>query len=326
MGDFGLFGAARANPAPLHAVPARAWEEAAACRKDGGAVLTRMRAGSTSLLLLPAWLLRKLDAAALGQLLDDGDDATGAAPPRAAPPAAAPPVAVPSPRQLARRARRKRQRERRRAATDGVDANSMYAVGDDAGAACGALPSDDREDGEVRDAPHVPAPSVAAPAAAAAADSRAARKRVAPTAASQQPPAVLSLCGPGAHGAAAPSAAAKRSRGAGGSSAEAPRGARGPRVTREFLSRLSALAVTLREELQHAGVSDEQLLSRCFVLGEDHFPDFPVIKSGVWAQLSPDSLAEAVLSVMRDGDKPPLDGLWNAVVKGSYYFDAKRAR
>ena len=46
----------------------------------------------------------------------------------------------------------------------------------------------------------------------------------------------------------------------------------------------------------------------------------------MWARLSPDSLTEAVLSVMRDGGKPPLDGLWNAVVKGSYYFDAKRAR
>ena len=82
MGDHGLFGAARTGTAPLHAVPARAWAEAAACRKDGGAVVTRMRAGSTSLLMLPAWLLRKLDAEALAKLLDDGgtEAADGGAP------------------------------------------------------------------------------------------------------------------------------------------------------------------------------------------------------------------------------------------------------
>ena len=72
------------------------------------------------------------------------------------------------------------------------------------------------------------------------------------------------------------------------------------------------------------GVPEDEMPSRCLLFGEDHLPDFPVIKSGVWARLSPDSLAGAVLSVLRDRDKPPLDGLWNAVVKGSYYFEKQR--
>ena len=140
MEDCGLFGAARTGTAPLHAVPARAWAEAAACRKDGGAVVTRMCAGSTSLLMLPAWLLRKMDAEALAKLLDDGGaeaaDVGASSPPP--PPAAR----APSPKQLARRARRKRQRARKRAATDDGDAR-----------ASGALPADDSKDGGKSDAP-----------------------------------------------------------------------------------------------------------------------------------------------------------------------------
>ena len=54
MKDSGLFVAAAEGTAGMHAVPARAWEEAAACRKDGGGVLMRMGTDYTSVLLLPA--------------------------------------------------------------------------------------------------------------------------------------------------------------------------------------------------------------------------------------------------------------------------------
>ena len=186
--------------------------------------------------------------------------------------------------------------------------------------------SDDPEDGEVTDAPCAAASSAAAPAGAA--NTRSARKRAAPATAPRQPAALLSLRGPddraaAALVAAAPADAQKRRR-AGGGSTEGPRGARGPHVSQENLSRLSAMAVTLREDLRHIGVPEDELSSRCLSFGEDHLPDFPVIKSGVWARLSPDSLTAAVLSILRDKDMPPLDGLWNAMVKGSYYFEKRR--
>ena len=50
--------------------------------------------------------------------------------------------------------------------------------------------------------------------------------------------------------AAAPADAQKRRR-AGGGSAKEPREARGSRISQEDLSRLSAMAVTLREDLRH---------------------------------------------------------------------------
>ena len=136
--------------------------------------------------------------------------------------------------------------------------------------------------------------------------------------------ALLSLRGPAAGGAVAPSDAQKRRRAEGGSAKE-PKEGRGPRISREDLDRLSAIAVTLREDLrQVVRVPEDELPSRCLSFREDHLPDFPVIKSGAWARLSSESLTEAVLSVLRDRNKPPLDGLWNAVVKGSYYFEKTR--
>ena len=107
---------------------------------------------------------------------------------------------------------------------------------------------------------------------------------------------------------------------AGGDSAVDPRKACRPQLSREEHGRLSALADTLRAELLSKGVSADELVSRCLPFREDHLPSFPVIKSGVWAQLSPDSLAAAVVSVMRDTNVPAFDGLWKAVVKGSYHF------
>ena len=47
------------------------------------------------------------------------------------------------------------------------------------------------------------------------------------------------------------------------------------------------MAVTLREDLRHMGVPEDEMPSRCLLFGEDHLLNFPVIKSGVWARLSP---------------------------------------
>ena len=91
-------------------------------------------------------------------------------------------------------------------------------------------------------------------------------------------------------------------------------------MSRDEHGRLAALAATLRAEFLSKGVSADELASRCLPFREEHLPDFPVIKSGVWAQLSPDSLAAAVVSVVRDTSVPAFDGLWKAMVKGSYHF------
>ena len=351
MGDCGLFGAARTGTAPLHAVPARAWDEAAACRKDGGAVVTRMRAGSTSLLMLPAWLLRKLDAEALARLLDDG---TGDAAAVEAPP---PPAAQgPSPRQLARRARRKRQRARKRATVDddpddahgvggvraGVHARADAAdaggvssadTGDDG--ACDALPSDDVMDGGMSDASRACGSSVVctsmAAASAPAAAGSSGRKRAASAPAPAQLVARPTSRGAAVNGAGSPAARAagsaaqqKRRRQEGGS-AEGAGVARGPHVSAEELDRLSALSETLRQELSSNGVPDDQLLSRSIQFGGKSLPNFTVVRSGQWAKLSAASLAEAVLYLLRDESCPPFEGLRNAMVKGSYYFELAKS-
>ena len=98
------------------------------------------------------------------------------------------------------------------------------------------------------------------------------------------------------------------------------RGAPGPPISKDNFTRLSALAVSLREEFLGNGVPAEELLSCSLSFREDHLPSFPVIRSGAWARLSPAALTEAVLSVMRDGRKPLFDGLRNAMVKGSYHY------
>ena len=161
----------------------------------------------------------------------------------------------------------------------------------------------------------------ATPAAAGSSGRKRAASAPAPT--QLEPSAVLSLRGPRERGAAAPSDAQKRRR-AGGGSAEEPRDERGPHISRGDLSRLSALADTLREELLHNGVSEDELVSRCLSFRDGRLPSFPVIKSGAWARLSPASLTAAVLPILRNGEVPPMDGLWNAVVKGSYHFEKTR--
>ena len=201
----------------------------------------------------------------------------------------------------------------------------MYASGAGAGATRGVLPSDDLEDGGMTDAPQVVAPRAAA-AAGATASGRACNKRAAAAASSAQSSALLTLRGPGDQGAAAPGAAAstdlprKRAKGAGGGSAGEPAQAHGPRVMQEELSRMSALADTLRAGLLSKGVSEDELVSRCLPFRGNHLPSFPVVKSGAWARLSTDSLAAAVVSVVRDKEMPAFDGLWKATVKGSYHY------
>ena len=84
--------------------------------------------------------------------------------------------------------------------------------------------------------------------------------------------------------------------------------------------RLSALSESVRQELSSAGVPDDQLVSRHIQFRGDSLPNFPVVRSGQWARLSAASLAEAVLSSLRDDKLPPFEGLRNAMVRGSYYF------
>ena len=85
--------------------------------------------------------------------------------------------------------------------------------------------------------------------------------------------------------------------------------------------RLSALSKSLRQELRSAGVPADQLVSHHIQFKGDSLPDFPVVRSGQWARLSAESLAEAVLYTLRDSKLPPFEGLRNAMVRGSYYFE-----
>ena len=197
----------------------------------------------------------------------------------------------------------------------------MYGVDGGAHAACGTLPSDDREDGGMCDVPRAATSHAAAPAGAATTSGKRVRQRdaVANAPAAPSPQPLLSLRGPDGSGAAAPAVPQKRRRAGEGSAGE-PENARGPQISREDLGRLSALAVTLRDELLHRGVSADELSLRCLSFREDHLPSFPVIVSGAWARLAPASLTSAVMSVLRDKTVPPLEGLWKAVVKGSYHF------
>ena len=123
-------------------------------------------------------------------------------------------------------------------------------------------------------------------------------------AATPQPSAVLSICGPAGDGASAPAGSQKRRRAGEGSAEERGRGARGPHISKEDYDRLSAMAVSLREEFLSNGVTAEELVSCCLSFREEHLPNFPVIRSGAWARLSPAALTEAVLSVLRDARKP----------------------
>ena len=86
------------------------------------------------------------------------------------------------------------------------------------------------------------------------------------------------------------------------------------------LSRLSALAESVHEELVRAGVPEAELVPRLLPFREKSLPNFPVVRSGQWARLSDDSLAAAVLSVLRDRKVAPFEGLRNAMVKGSYHY------
>ena len=85
--------------------------------------------------------------------------------------------------------------------------------------------------------------------------------------------------------------------------------------------RLSALSESLRQELSSAGVPVDQLVSRHIQFRGNNLPDFPVVRSGQWARLSAASLAEAVLYTLRDSKLPPFEGMRNAMVRGSYYFE-----
>ena len=57
----------------------------------------------------------------------------------------------------------------------------------------------------------------------------------------------------------------------------------------------------------------------------DSLPNFPVVRSGQWARLSAASLAEAVLYTLRDSKLPPFEGMRNAMVRGSYYFELAKS-
>ena len=96
-------------------------------------------------------------------------------------------------------------------------------------------------------------------------------------------------------------------------------------VSAEELDRLSALSETLRQELSSNGVPDDQLLSRSIQFGGKSLPNFTVVRSGQWARLSAASLSEAVLYLLRDESCPPFEGLRNAMVKGSYYFELAKS-
>ena len=303
MGDFGLHGAARAGSAELHAVPARAWEEAAACRKGGGAVLTRMGTGFTSVLMLPAWLLRKLSAVELAQLLDDPGSGGRAAAPAAAVPAVPKAAAapMPTPRQLARRQRRKRQRERRRAAC-GADA-------------AGALASDDVPGGGACDAPV--ASSSTRPAGGSARSTGSAPSAALALRLPSQCDAVV--CGGGTPAAAAPACAGprqKRKRAGAGSVAGAREVCVQPAAAKAVLERVNALAESLREELVADGFSASQIRLRPLLLREGLLPQFPVVRGGRAEQAPADALTASVQSILRDTDVAPFEGLRRLVSEG----------
>ena len=303
MEDFGIFGAARAGSAELHAVPARAWEEAAACRKGGGAVLTRMGTGFTSVLMLPAWLLRKLSAAELAQLLDDtGSGARAAAPAATAVPKAAAAAPTPTPRQLARRQRRKRQRERKRTACGHLDADDVLAS-DDAlgGGACVASS----------------ASSTARPKGKGARSTGGAPSGALASRLPSRSGAVV--CGGGAPAAAASAGAGprKRRRDGVGSVAVAGEECAQPIAAKEALERASAHAETLRAELASDGIPASQIRLRPLLLREGLLPQFPVVRGGCAEKASADALAESVQSVLRGTDVTPFEGLRRLVTEGT---------
>ena len=94
-------------------------------------------------------------------------------------------------------------------------------------------------------------------------------------------------------------------------------------MSAEEMVRLSALSESLRQELSSAGVPDDQLVSRHIQFRGDSLPDFPVVRSGQWARLSAESLAEACFIPCGTASSklPPFEGLRNAMVRGSYYFE-----
>ena len=267
-----------------------------------------MGTGYTSVLLLPAWLLRKLGAAELAQLLAEPGrgEADAAAAPAAAAAAGAP---APSPRQLARRQRRKRQRERRRAS----------------GACEGALPSDDiAMDGRSADA----SPQAGSAVGDAA---RGGGKRACSAVASASPPTDLNssslsvrgaaVCGGGSSSVAAPAAAGpqKRKRAGGGSvggaSGEASRVSAVEPVDHE---RVSALAEAVHEELVSGGVPTAQVRLRPLMLGGKLLPQFPVVRGGCAERATVAELAGSVQSVLR-GVVPAFDGLRRLITEGTDY-------
>ena len=282
--------------------PARAWAEAAACRKDGGGVLMRMGAGYTSVLCLPAWMMRKLGAAELARLLaepDRGGDEVATTPTATT---RAEEAAAPSARQLARRQRRRRQRERRRASR--VDCSA-------------ALPSDDCVGGGMCDAS-----SQAHAAATPAARGGGASSVAAAPASSSQCAMVPSVCDavmPAAAPAAVGSLKRRRAEGgsAGGAGGEVRRA---PVVAPVDYERVSALAEAVREELVHNGVPTQLLRLRPLLLGDKLLPQFPVVRGGCAEQASDTALAGSVRSVMQ-GVVPAFDGLRRLVTEGSDFSD-----
>ena len=296
MEDSGLFGAARSGSAELHAVPARAWEEAAACRKGGGAVLTRMGTGFTSVLMLPAWLLRKLSAAELAQLLDDpGSGARTTTPAARDPDASNAAAQTPTPRQLARRQRRKRQRARKRTAC-GTDEEGALASDDVHGGGVGAAPS---ASAAAKPAGRSTRSRGAAPSAALALCSPSHRDAV--------------VCGGGTPAVVATAAAGPRKRGrAEAESAEAASETRG-----QELERIDALAATLREELVSDGLPANEIRLRPVLLREGLLPQFPVVRGSSAEKASADKLAGSIQNVLRSTDVPPFDGLRRLILEGS---------
>ena len=174
------------------------------------------------------------------------------------------------------------------------------------------------------DALRARAPLDAAPAAAGSRGTK--RKEPAATLGAQLA-LTTSARGAAVNGAGSPAVGASRSaaqqkRGKSGEgSAEGTGSARGPHVTSEERERLSVLAETIRQELIGAGVPSDQLVSRSIPFRGNPLPNFPVVRSGSWARLSAASLAEAVLYTLRDQRMAPCEGLRNAMVKGSYFFD-----
>ena len=246
-----------------------------------------MGTGYTSVLLLPAWLLRKLGAAELAQLLAEPGGGGAVAAPAPAATAGVTAATAPSPRQLARRQRRKRQRERRRASR---------GAGED------ALPSDDQVDGGSAVALSQADSGVVSAVRGGGKRTRSSLTPASsPAASMSHSPSVCGavVCGGGSPSAAAPAAAGpqKRKRAGGGSAEGGSSDVCRPSAVEDVHGRVSALAESVREELLHGGVPASDIRLRPLMLGDKLLPQFPVVRGGCAEKAVATALAGSVQSV-----------------------------